>query len=70
MKKESVNEVVRQRVAEIPEGKIFGYDVFGELAVTRRRALARALAWLVEHEEIERAYRGRSTGRAGVSMER
>jgi hypothetical protein len=58
VKKESVNEVVRQRVAEIPEGKIFGYDVFGELAVTRRRALARALAWLVEHEEIERAYRG------------
>ena len=58
MEKESVIEVVRQRIAEIPIGKVFGYDAFGELAITRRRALTRALARLVALEEIDRAYRG------------
>ena len=56
MRKESVIEAVRQKIAEVPTGKIFGYDLFGELAGTKRRALTRALSRLVKSEELKRAY--------------
>jgi len=56
MKQDSVIEAVRQKIAKIPLGKIFGYEVFGELATTRRKALTRALSLLVKREELKRAY--------------
>lgn len=59
MRKESVIEGVRQKIAEVPTGKIFGYDLFGELAVTKRRAITRALSQLVKNEELKRAYIGK-----------
>lgn len=56
MKQESIIEAVRQKIAEIPTGTIFGYNLFGELATTRRKALTRALSQLVKREELKRAY--------------
>jgi len=56
VKKDSVIEVVRQRIKQFPTGQIFGYEVFGELAETRRKALTRALSRLVKREELKRAY--------------
>lgn len=55
----SIIETVRQKIAETPTGIIFGYDLFGELAVTKRRALTRALSQLVKQEELKRAYIGK-----------
>ena len=59
VKQESIIEAVRQQVAGIPIGKIFGYEVFGELAITRRKGLTKALSRLVKREEIKSAYRGK-----------
>jgi len=56
VKKESMIKVVRQTIAQFPTGKIFGYQAFGELAQTRRKALARVLSQLVKREELKRAY--------------
>ncbi len=56
MKKESVIEVVRQRIKQFSTGEIFGYESFGELARTKRKALTRALSQLIKREELKRAY--------------
>lgn len=55
-KKESMIEVVRQVIEQFPTSRIFGYEAFGDLAITRRKALTRALSQLVKHEELKRAY--------------
>lgn len=59
MKQESIIEAVRQKVGQMPVARGFGFDDFGELATTRRKALSRALSQMVKNEEIRRAYEGR-----------
>lgn len=59
MEQESIIEAVRQKIAEIPTGKSFGFADFGDLATTRRRALSRTLGQMVKNKEIRRAYPGR-----------
>jgi hypothetical protein len=59
VKKDSVIEVVRQMVEQIPIAQSFGFADFGDLATTRRRALSRVLGQMVKDKEIQRAYPGR-----------
>jgi hypothetical protein len=59
VKKESVIEIVRQMVEQIPVAQSFGFADFGDLATIRRRALSRALRQMVKDKEIRRAYPGR-----------
>lgn len=56
MKKEGMIEVVRQVIEQFPTSKIFDYEAFGDLAITRRKALTRALSQLVKREELKMAY--------------
>ena len=59
MQNENIIMAVKRRIEEIPIGEVFGYEVFGELAQTRRKAITRALSQLVKREELKRAYRAK-----------
>jgi hypothetical protein len=71
MRKESVIEAVRQKIAEVPPGKNLRLTTrFGELAGTKRRALTRALSRLVQRRrKLKRAYTAKfSTDLIGANM--